>query len=70
MTDVVMPKMPGAELARRMRADRSDLRLIYTSGYADDLGSVRSAVAEGGAIIAKPFDVDTLLAAVETALAG
>ncbi len=36
VTDVVMPGMGGVDLARALRRRRSDLKVIFTSGYPDD----------------------------------
>lgn len=35
LTDVVMPGMPGPELARRLLERRSDMRVLYLTGFAD-----------------------------------
>ena len=38
LTDVVMPEqISGIELAQRLRADKEDLKVIYTSGYSLEL---------------------------------
>ena len=38
LTDVVMPEqISGIELAQRLRADKKDLKVIYTSGYSLEL---------------------------------
>ena len=40
LTDVVMPDgMGGLELAQRLRRDRPDLRVIYTSGYSAEIAA-------------------------------
>jgi CheY-like chemotaxis protein len=36
LTDVIMPKMGGVELAARMRLDYPDLRIVFMSGYTPD----------------------------------
>jgi two-component system cell cycle sensor histidine kinase/response regulator CckA len=36
ITDVVMPFMSGPDLAKRLIAQRADLRVLFMSGYADD----------------------------------
>lgn len=38
LTDVVMPGMSGTELAQHLRIIKPDLRILFMSGYADDVG--------------------------------
>ncbi|MGJ3263456.1 MAG: ATP-binding protein, partial [Salinarimonas sp.] len=54
-TDVIMPGgMTGGDLAARARMLRPDLKVIFTSGYAEpDL--VRDGLAEGGVWLKKPY---------------
>jgi CheY-like chemotaxis protein len=61
LTDVVMPGMSGKELADRLCTEP-----VFMSGYTDDV-VLRHGV-EGPRLVQKPFDADTLLAAVRGAL--
>ena len=68
LTDVVMPKMNGRELARRIRSRMPTLHVVYTSGYAPE------AVLDGGRLdpgeffLQKPFTAADLGAIVREAL--
>jgi CheY-like chemotaxis protein len=63
LTDVVMPRMQGTELADAIQADRPDVLVIYMTGYA------RDAFSESGtrptALIEKPFREEELLALLQ-----
>jgi signal transduction histidine kinase len=63
VTDLVMPRMTGKQLAKELGAKRAGLRTVYMSGYFDD-----SSGAGGEAFLAKPFDRVELLQTVRAAL--
>ncbi|MBU6402188.1 MAG: PAS domain S-box protein, partial [Verrucomicrobia bacterium] len=68
VTDVVMPQMGGCELAEQLTRRRPGLKVLYLSGYADDL-AFRRSVQEGQApLLRKPFDSDTFLHTVRQVL--
>lgn len=62
VTDVAMPQLDGPSLARELRQDRPDLKVLYTSGYSAD---PTAADPRASAFLPKPFGVAELLAAVE-----
>ena len=68
-TDIMMPGgMNGVELAREMKRRRSDIPVLLTSGYAE--ASLHEAEAEGIQILAKPYHIEELAAALSAARAG
>ncbi len=59
VTDVVMPRMGGVELAAKLRAEAVDLRVLFISGYAD-AAAMAAEVAGGAGLLQKPFTPDAL----------
>jgi PAS domain S-box-containing protein len=70
LTDVVMPNMPGHELARRLRMERPGLPVIYQSGYAEPFLTTQKTLPEGVTLLTKPVPKALLLATVREALDG
>jgi PAS domain S-box-containing protein len=68
ITDVVMPRVSGRELAARLAPTRPDLKVLYISGYTDD-SVFRHGVLEGGmAFLQKPFNLKVLAAKIREIL--
>jgi FixJ family two-component response regulator len=66
--DVNLPDLNGLELQTRVVADRTDLPIIFITGYGDVPMTVRAM--KGGAVefLTKPFEDSALLAAIEQAI--
>jgi CheY-like chemotaxis protein len=69
LTDVIMPGMNGAELARRLRQLRPDLAALFMTGYAEGEVLRRATAGSQQKHVQKPFTVSGLLAQVGDALA-
>lgn len=55
ITDVIMPGMPGPELATQLRQLRPDTRVLYMSGYSNNEIVRRTQLGDSEAFIQKPF---------------
>ena len=64
ITDEMMPEMEGHELARRFRINDPDLKVLYLTGYADQLFKEKITLWEDEAFLDKPCSVKGLLQAV------
>jgi two-component system cell cycle sensor histidine kinase/response regulator CckA len=68
LTDVVMPRMSGKELAQRLSVVCPQVKVLYMSGYTDD-AIVRHGILEPGvSFIQKPFTPRTLAQRVREVL--
>ena len=68
ITDVVMPKMSGKQLAARLLEIHPELKVLYMSGYTNDALGHYGVLDEGTLLVAKPFKMDELLNKVRQAL--
>lgn len=70
ITDVVMPRLSGRELASQIAAAGRDLKVLYISGYTDD-SIFRHGVLQGGMeFLQKPFNLRTLAQKIREILDG
>jgi PAS domain S-box-containing protein len=68
LTDVVMPHMNGRELAAKLAELRPGIKVLYTSGYTQNLIAHHGVLDEGVQLVAKPYSLNTLAARVREAL--
>jgi two-component system cell cycle sensor histidine kinase/response regulator CckA len=68
LTDVVMPFVGGRELAERLLVTRPAMKIVYMSGYTDDVVLRRGLLEAGVTFIQKPFAPAALAAKLRKAL--
>ena len=68
LTDIVMPRMNGRELARVFTRLHPEARVVFMSGYTDDEVLRREVFQSGTWYLQKPFSPDALARKVREAL--
>jgi two-component system cell cycle sensor histidine kinase/response regulator CckA len=68
LTDVIMPKMSGRELAQRLTAKSPELKVVYMSGYTDDIIAREGVVFDNTILLHKPFTLEGLTRKLREAL--
>ena len=61
LTDIVLPRMDGRELAVRVKRDRPHVRVLFMSGYASRLSTSEGLIEPGMQLLEKPFTAHALL---------
>ncbi|HEY8268908.1 MAG TPA: PAS domain-containing protein [Xanthobacteraceae bacterium] len=70
VSDVVMPEMDGPTLLKELRRRRSDVKVIFVSGYAEEAFRKNLPEGEKFTFLPKPFTLKELVAAVKEAMTG
>ncbi len=68
LTDIIMPGMNGVELAERIRDSRPETRILFASGYGQDVLEHHGLSPEEAEVIQKPYVIQDLLQRVRRAL--
>ncbi len=60
LSDIVMPRLGGLELARQLVQLRPTMKVMHMSGYPGDSAETRAVTGGRARLLAKPFERDTL----------
>lgn len=58
--DIIMPSMGGFELYKKIKEIKPNIKVLFMTGYADDLSQIRTIIKEGQQVINKPFSIAEL----------
>ena len=70
LTDVLMPHMPGPDVAERIRAIQPSVKVLFMSGYTKGTLDAQGVLEPDVSLIEKPFTETTLLAKLHEALSA
>jgi PAS domain S-box-containing protein len=68
ITDVILPHMNGRALAETLQRDRPAMKVLYISGYSDEVVGQQGVLGSGVAYLAKPYSAEALAAKVRETL--
>ncbi|MCA1557967.1 MAG: response regulator, partial [Acidobacteria bacterium] len=68
LLDVMMPKMDGLEMLSRLREHNNNMRVIIMTALSTPEAAISALRDQASDFLAKPFDVNQLLSAIENAL--
>ncbi len=69
VTDIIMPGMNGKELFLELKKIDPSLRVVYMSGYSENIISNQGVLEDGGILIPKPFSMEVFSRKIRQALA-
>jgi CheY-like chemotaxis protein len=68
VSDIVMPRLNGLQLAEQIRAARPEMKFLFITGFADEFPELRELIKNGGEVVEKPFLPSELVGKVEKIL--
>jgi len=68
LTDVIMPKMNGRELHKKLLAIKPGLKVLFMSGYPENIIAHHGVLDESTQFIGKPFNIEELTGKVREVL--
>jgi signal transduction histidine kinase len=68
VTDVIMPRLDGRELASRMAAERPQTRVLFVTGYAGTALHDQEVASGQVPVLAKPFRIEELIQRIQELL--
>ena len=70
LTDVIMPGMSGRQLAEKIQSTRPQIKIMYMTGYTDDMVVQHKVLEPGVKLLQKPFSKVDLALKVRSTLDG
>jgi CheY-like chemotaxis protein len=70
LTDVIMPGMSGRQLAEKILSKRPETKIVYMTGYTDDMVVQHKVLEPGVRLLQKPFTKVDLAMKVRATLDG
>jgi PAS domain S-box-containing protein len=70
VTDVGLPGMNGRQLADQARETRPGLKILFITGYAENVAIAKGFLQPGMEMITKPFDLDNLSRRIREMVSG
>jgi two-component system, cell cycle sensor histidine kinase and response regulator CckA len=68
LTDIIMPRMSGPELARQIASLKPKTRVVFMSGYSDEVFGEAGVLKAETPFVQKPFSADVLRRTIRRAL--
>jgi len=70
ITDVLMPRMSGLQLANHLKSIYPKIKVLYLSGYTQEAILDNGQIAAGSTFLSKPVPFEVLLAKIRELLSG
>lgn len=64
LSDIVMPEMNGKEMVKKIKLLRPGIKILFMSGYTDEIISAQDFLDDGTRFITKPFDFPVLVSMI------